>query len=135
MKNYLKTSMLFFVIFALNGCSEINTISKCPILDKQNKTEDEILISKRIQKDFDEYAPNLKKIYLDVLKAYNRTGTPENFINEESLEVLINNGIWPTLIRNANHKIKYEQTLSLINKDNNNWCQAKTNLIAQGENI
>ena len=41
MKYYLKTSMLFFVIFALNGCSEINTISKCPILDKQNKTEDE----------------------------------------------------------------------------------------------
>ena len=71
MKYYLKTSMLFFVIFALNGCSEINTISKCPILDKQNKTEDEILISKRIQKDFDEYAPNLKKIYLDVLQAYN----------------------------------------------------------------
>jgi hypothetical protein len=103
---------------------------------KENcRTEDEILISKRIQKDFDEYAPNLKKIYLDVLQAYNRTGAPENFINEESLEVLINNEIWPTLIRNANHKIKYEQTLSLINKDNNNWCQAKANLIPQGENI
>lgn len=127
-KIYKLIYSIMFILF-LSGCNqdivEKKTEIECPNLSKKNQTIEDIETGKRIEKDLDEYLPNLKPIYIEVLKKYNETENPEKFINIESLGLLTAKNIWPELIKNAENGIEYRNIIKDIKKDNHNWCIAK----------
>lgn len=125
MVKYLyKIFILLFISLFISGCENNNKL-ECPILNKKNETTSEFEFAEVLQKDFDNYAPNLKIVYFDVLKTYNKTDNPSPFINMESLKIL-NNEVWTLLIRSKTNKHKYQKILNSIKEDKYNWCKLKT---------
>lgn len=125
MINYLyKIYILLFILLLISGCKE-NNKPECPILNKKNEIKRDMEFAEELEKDFDNYAPNLKIVYFDVLKTYNKTDNPTPYINMESLKIL-NKEVWSLLIINKTNKHKYQKILNSIKEDKYNWCKLKT---------
>lgn len=96
----------------------------CPKLDIENITQDEIISAQSFLIGIEQLSPNMKSIYLDVLKAYNKTDEPAKYINSEGLKQLSVTKIWGFLIATDTlvNTVDYKKALDSIDSNNPNWC-------------
>lgn len=96
----------------------------CPKLDIENITQDEIISAQGFMIGLEQLSPSTKSIYIDVLKAYNKTNESEKYVNSEGLKQLSSTKIWGYLIATdtLGDTLSYKKALSVIDANNPEWC-------------
>jgi hypothetical protein len=96
----------------------------CPKLDIENITKDEIISAQGFMIGLEQLSPSTKSIYLDVLKAYNKTNESEKYVNSEGLKQLSSTKIWGYLVAidTLGDTLNYKKALSSIDANNPKWC-------------
>lgn len=96
----------------------------CPKLDIENINQDEIISAQGFMIGLEQLSPSTKSIYLDILKAYNKTDEPEKYINSEGLKQVSVTKIWGflTATDTLGDTLNYKKALSSIDANNPKWC-------------
>lgn len=121
MKKILTSAVLLVnVLFA-------NIEEDCPRMDIKNITVEQIKESKEILLELDKNRVR-KEIYLDILKAYNRTNYIERYINKETLNKATEIEIWALLnaYKYLDKEKEYRASINSINANNPEWCKITT---------
>ena len=128
MKKILTSVVLLTnVIFA-------NIEDDCPRMDIKNITVEQIKESKDILHWLDKHRVT-KEVYLDILKAYNRTNYIERYINKETLNKVAELEIWGLLnaYKYLDKEKEYRASINSINANNPEWC--KINISQNNEKV
>ena len=128
MKKILTSVVLLTnVIFA-------NIEDDCPRMDIKNITVEQIKESKDILHWLDKHRVT-KEVYLDILKAYNRTNYIERYINKETLNKAAELEIWGLLnaYKYLDKEKEYRASINSINANNPEWC--KINISQNNEKV
>ena len=114
-KAFLATLFTTITLFANDSC---------PKLDIENITQDEIISAQGFMIGLEQVSPNMKSIYLDVLKAYNKTNETEKYVNSDGLKQLSVTKIWGflTATDTLGNTLDYKKALDSIDSNNPNWC-------------
>lgn len=118
MKKILTSAVLITnVLFA-------NIEDDCPRMDIKNITVEQIKESKDILHWLDKHRVT-KEVYLDILKAYNRTNYIERYINKETLNKAAELEIWGLLnaYKYLDKEKEYRASINSINANNPEWCK------------
>lgn len=128
MKKILTSAVLLTnVLFA-------NIEDDCPRMDIKNITVEQIKESKDILHWLDKHRVT-KEVYLDILKAYNRTNYIERYINKETLNKAAELEIWGLLnaYKYLDKEKEYRASINSINANNPEWC--KINISQNNEKV
>lgn len=120
-KKFLVSSLLLVSFLFANTDDK-----QCPDLSiKTDNMELSIGIKEGLKKSF----VTLKEIYIDILKAYNKTENVDEYITQEGLVEVGASAIWAKLyvqkIKNQSPESEktYKQILDSIDKKNEDWCK------------
>lgn len=96
----------------------------CPKLDIKNTSSVQIENSKKIL-DSLEKMPTIKEVYIDVLKAYNKTNDVSVYVNEETLNDLSDTELWVLLnaYKYLGKDDEYIAAIDKIDSNNSDWCK------------
>ena len=99
---------------------------QCPDLSiKTDNMEYSIGIKESLEKSF----TTPKEIYIDILRAYNKTENIDEYITHEGLKEIGASTIWAKLYvqksrsSDSESEKKYKQILASIDKNNEDWCK------------
>jgi hypothetical protein len=111
-----------------------NIEDDCPRMDIKNITVEQIKESKDILHWLDKHRVT-KEVYLDILKAYNRTNYIERYINKETLNKAAELEIWGLLnaYKYLDKEKEYRASINSINANNPEWC--KINISQNNEKV
>lgn len=111
-----------------------NIEDDCPRMDIKNITVEQIKESKDILHWLDKHRVT-KEVYLDILKAYNRTNYIERYINKETLNKVAELEIWGLLnaYKYLDKEKEYRASINSINANNPEWC--KINISQNNEKV
>ena len=120
-KKFLVSSLLLVSVMFANSDEK-----QCP--DLSIKT-DNMELSIGIKEGLEKSLVTSKEIYIDILKAYNKTENVDEYITQEGLEEVAASVIWAKLYvqksrsSDSESEKKYKQILASIDKNNEDWCK------------
>mgnify|MGYP001266318562 CR=1 FL=1 len=135
MKNNLLSLIAAFVLtssaYAKEEVKNIDVNSACPILNIENKTQDEIDLAKGLMIGLKSVSNNVYTVIEDITKQYNKTDNVEKYINEQNLKNIGVTHIYGALIgllylKPLNGDKLYKEIIGTIDAKNPNWCEAES---------
>ena len=134
MKNNLLSLIAAFILtssaYAKEEVKNIDVNSGCPILNIENKTQDEINLAKGLIIGLKSGSNDVYTVIEDIIKQYNKTDNVEKYINEQSLNIgrthIYGALIGLSYMNSPNGDKLYKEIIGTIDAKNPNWCEVES---------
>lgn len=107
-------------------------IQKCPILNIENKTENDFFQANKLLLELKESYEKTATVYIDILKGYNKTDDILKYVSKDGLTQLSSTRIWGVLTalqyfgkEEKGYKLAYENIINAIDSNNPIWCNSQ----------